>query len=249
MTNDMSSKRGKIYAQLGIEPSSKVCHNVLMKSATIREHVFSLREQGYSYNMISAKTGISKGTLSDWLSEMGFIPNSEVVERIGRARTAAVLAQQQRKLKSLVLAHSMAAKDIQSVSKRDLLMLGLGVYIGEGSKTGGITRIINSNPLIIKLALKWFQEIFGLTIQNFKVRIHLYPDNDIKETLLYWSRQLNIPLEQFQKTQVDTRTGKKMFKRGKLSYGTAHVTVQSMGKPEHGVFLQRRINAWIEKVI
>jgi arsenate reductase-like glutaredoxin family protein len=199
--------------------------------------------------MISAKTGISKGTLSDWLSEMEFVPNNEVIERIGRARTASVLAQQQRKLKSLALAHSMAAKDIQAISKRDLLMLGLGVYIGEGSKTGGITRIVNSNPLIIKLTLKWFREVFGVTVKNFKVRIHLYPDNDIKKTLQYWSRQLNIPLKQFQKTQVDTRRGKKMFKRGKLPYGTAHVTVQSMGKPEHGVFLQRRINAWIEKVM
>lgn len=199
--------------------------------------------------MIAARTGMSKGTLSDWLSGIEFTPNAEVVERIGRARTAAVLAQQQRKLNSLALAKSMAAADIQSISKRDLQMLGLGVYIGEGSKSFGITKIVNSNPKIIRLCLKWFKEVFGISNRNFRVRIHLYPDNDIKETLNFWSNVLKIPLEQFQKTQIDIRTGKRMFKRGKLPYGTAHVTVQSMGKPEHGVFLQRRINAWIEKVM
>ena len=215
----------------------------------VREQVFSLRQQGYSYNIISARTGISKGTLSDWLSEVEYIPNAEVLGRIGRARTAAVVAQRQKKLQSIEKAHRMAIGDIGSVSKRDLLMVGLGVYIGEGSKTGGITRIVNSNPLIIRLTLRWLKEVFGVPSKSFKVRINLYPDNNIKETLRHWSKQLNIPLEQFQETYVDTRTGKKMFKKGKLPYGTAHVTVQSMGRPEHGVFLQRRINAWIEKVM
>ncbi len=220
-----------------------------MKSETLREQVFSLRKQGYSYNLISARTGISKSTLSDWLSEVAYRPNNEVKERIGRARTAAVLAQQQKKLKSLEFAEKMAEKEIRMVSKRDLLMLGLGVYIGEGSKSHGITRIVNSNPKIINLAIKWFKEIFGLATENFKIRIHLYPENNIEETLQFWSKEIRIPLAQFQKAQVDRRTGKKMFKRGKLPYGTAHVTVQSLGRPEHGVFLLRRINAWIERVM
>ena len=220
-----------------------------MKSATVREKVFSLRKQGYSYNIIAEQTGISKGTLSDWLSEVPFTPNNEVKARIGRARTASIVAQRKRKLESFKLAEVVARKDIGKISKRDLLMLGLGVYIGEGSKTGGITRIVNSNPLIIRLTLRWFREIFGVAVRNFKVRIHLYPDNDIQETLEHWSKELSIPMEQFQAPHVDTRTGKKAFKRGKLPYGTAHVTVQGLGKPEHGVFLQRRINAWIEKVM
>lgn len=220
-----------------------------MRPETLRTQAFSLRKQGFSYNMIAAQTGLSKSTLSDWLSEVRFVPNDEVKARIGRARTAAVLAQQQRKMQSLKLARARAERDIGRLSKRDLQMLGLGVYIGEGSKNSGITRVANSNPQIIKLCLRWFKKIFVLKKENFRVRIHLYPDNDLQNTLRFWSDELQIPLSQFQKTQIDRRVGKKMFKRGKLPYGTAHVTVQSMGRPEHGVFLQRRINAWIEKVV
>ncbi len=199
--------------------------------------------------MISAKTGVSKGTLSEWLSKVPFTPNEEVKDRIGRARTSAILAQRKRKLQSLALAEEMSVKDIPMLTKKGLQMLGLGVYIGEGSKTGGITRVVNASPLVIRLTLRWFKEIFGVRTRNFKVRIHLYPDNDITETLRYWSKQLGIPLTQFQTSRVDTRKGKKAFKKGKLPFGTAHVTVQSLGKPEHGVFLQRRINAWIERVM
>lgn len=199
--------------------------------------------------MISAKTGVSKGTLSEWLSRVPYVPNAEVRARIGKARAVSVQAQQKRKHQSLALAEAMSAKDIPTLTKKDLLMLGLGVYIGEGSKTGGITRVVNASPLVIRLTLRWFKEIFGVSTRNFKVRIHLYPDSDVTETLRYWSRQLGIPLTQFQTSQVDMRTGKKAFKKGKLPFGTAHVTVQSLGKPEHGVFLQRRINAWIERVM
>lgn len=226
-----------------------VCYNGELKSATLREKAFSLRKQGYSYNIIAERTGISKGTLSDWLSGIPFTPNDEVKARIGRARSASIVAQRKRKTDSFELAEATARKDIGKMSRRDLLMLGLGVYIGEGSKTGGITRIVNSNPLIIKLTLKWFREVFGITTESFRVRVHLYPDNNIKETLRYWSKELQIPLGQFQTPSIDVRKGKKMFKRGKLPYGTAHVTVHSLGRPEYGVFLQRRINAWIEKVM
>lgn len=220
-----------------------------MRSETTRQEVFSLRKQGYSYNDISAKTGISKSTLSNWLTGLEYVPNEEVKARIGRVRIAAMVAQRQKKLRSIEKAREMAAVDIGVVSKRDLLMLGLGVYIGEGSKSAGITRIINSDPKIIRVTLRWFKEVFGLADENFRIRIHLYPDNNIDETLHFWSKELNIPLNQFHKCQVDRRTGKKMFKRGKLPFGTAHVTVHSMGKPEHGVFLLRRIQGWIEKVM
>ena len=208
-----------------------------------------LRKQGYSYNIISEKTGVSKSTLSGWLSKVAFVPNDEVKERIGRSHVAVMLAQQQRKLRSLELASTLAKKDIGTLSKRDLQMLGLGVYIGEGSKSFGITRVVNSDYRVVNLCLRWFKKVFHLTNKNFRVRIHLYPDNDTEKTLCFWSRRLHIPLTQFQKTQVDTRSGKNMFKIGKLPYGTAHVTVCGMGKPEHGVFLQRRINAWIDTVM
>ena len=49
------------------------------------------------------------------------------------------------------------------------MMLGLGLYIGEGGKTDGLIRIINSDPKVIKLAIKWFKFSFGIKTENIKV--------------------------------------------------------------------------------
>lgn len=128
-------------------------------------------------------------------------------------------------------------------------MLGLGIYIGEGAKTYDITRVINADPKIIKFAVRWFEEVCGLPRENLRIRIHLYPDNNIKKCMKFWSDISGIPLQQFQKTYIDLRQNKKMFKRGKLPYGTAHLSVHSNGKKEFGVFLARKINAWMGEVL
>ena len=216
---------------------------------TIREQVFKLRNEGYSYNYISEKIGISKSTLSGWLAKTPYTPNKETIAKIGKARAASGYWKAKRKQESIEEAEKEAKKDIGEITKRDLFVLGLGIYIGEGTKTHSIVRIINADPKIIKFAVRWFEEACGLSRENFRIRLHLYPDNDVKKCMRFWSNISGIPLTQFQKTYIDIRKGKKMFKRGKLPYGTAHLGIKSNGKKEFGVFLARRINGWIKRVL
>jgi len=80
------------------------------------------------------------------------------------------------------------------LTKGIYLCLGLlSLYIGEGSKSYGIIRIINANPDVIKFMIKWFKEIFGMTDKNFLMRLHLYPDNNKKECLDFWQKETNLP--------------------------------------------------------
>jgi len=130
-----------------------------------------------------------------------------------------------------------------------IVMLGLGLYIGEGSKTRGTIRIINSDPKVITLAIKWFKDTFGVTDKNFTIAIHLYPDNNVKRSLKYWSKETGILLNQFGKTQIDHRKNKKEGKRGKLLHGTAHLYVRANNNPRHGVFLSRKIKAMMNRVM
>lgn len=200
--------------------------------------------------MISEKVGITKSTLSDWLGKISYKPNKETIDRIGRGRAQSARTNATMKQKSFDDARMVAITDIgASLSRRDVMMLGLGIYIGEGSKSHGIVRMTNANPLIIRATMRWFKEFFGLYDKNFALRIHVYPDTNIKQALHFWSRSTGLPLTQFHKTHVDIRTNKKMAKRGKLPFGTAHLHVRSLGKKEFGIFLSRRINAMIDKVL
>jgi hypothetical protein len=220
-----------------------------MHGISVKEKAINLRKKGYSYNLISGKTGISKSTLYGWLSSIPYIPNQEVIERIGKARAASGEFKAKQKAKSIQEAKELAKKDVGEVSDRDLFMLGLGIYIGEGTKLGDTVRIINSDPRIIKLSIKWLIKKCGLTVDNFVIRLHIYPDNDENECIRHWSKETSVPMAQFQKTQIDTRKNKKLFKKGKLPYGTAHMTIQSRGERTFGSFLGRRIRAWMEEVL
>lgn len=221
----------------------------MTKTITVREQVFKLRKKGYSYNYILQKIKISKSTLSAWLSNVPYTPNQITIKKIGKARAASGYWKAKRKLESIKSAEEEAKKDIGQITKRDLFMLGIGIYIGEGSKTHNIIRVINANPKIIRFVVKWFEEVCGLPRENFRIRLHLYPDNDIKKCIDFWSNVSEIPISQFQKISIDQRKGKKMFKRGKLPYGTAHLSIRSNGKKEFGVFLARKINGWMEEVL
>lgn len=220
-----------------------------MKPQFLKEKAITLRKSGYSYTDIRQKTGVSKSTLSDWLGDVPYTPNILVLKRMEKARIASAVVKNRQKQESIALAKYIAGRDIGTINKRDIFMLGLGIYIGEGTKTHGIIRVINSNPFIIKFIIKWFKNICGLEKKNFVIRLHLYPDNNQKESIKFWSKITGVPKHQFHKIQVDRRINKKLAKRGKLPYGTAHLGIRSFGEKRFGVFLSRKINAWIDKVL
>lgn len=221
----------------------------MTKPLSLRKKAFELRKSGFSYSYISEKIRITKGTLSAWLSSVPYAPNDEMLLKMGKARTASGLAKHKLKLDSMDKANRQAKRDIGVLSRRDVFMLGLGLYLGEGTKTHDIVRIINSNPQTMSFAVRWFKEVCGLENSNFRLRLHVYPDNNVAESIKFWSLATSISESQFQQTYIDVRKGKKMFKRGKLPYGTAHLSIRSNGRKEFGVFLARRINGWISEVL
>lgn len=217
-----------------------------MKSS-IKVKALQLRKEGWSYNIISQKLGVSKSTLSHWLREVPYNPNEEVQRRISEGPAKSAILSHAKKLELIFTTKAKAALEIGRLTKRDLWMLGLGLYIGEGSKLYESIRVLNSDPDVIKLAMKWFREVCGLSTENFTVAIHLYPDTPVNEALKYWSEITKVPISQFGKTQVDLRNNKSRKKHRKLPHGTAHITIRSNGKQEHGVLLHRRIIGWIEE--
>lgn len=119
------------------------------------------------------------------------------------------------------------------------------IYIGEGAKSSEIIRISNSDPRVIRVAVKWLQDACGLTKDNLTVRLHLYPDNNDQECTQYWQKITDLPLKNFRKSTIDRRKNKRTAKVRKLPYGTAHITVISNGDPEKGRRLFRRIDGWM----
>jgi hypothetical protein len=207
-----------------------------------------LRKKGYSYNYITQHTGIPKSTLSGWLQKVSYSPNKYTTHVIGKARAASALAKSKIRMGDIAEARKEAIKHIAVVSQRDLLMLGIGIYIGEGTKSHEQVRIINSDARIIALAVRWFTEILSVPKDNLRIRLHLYPDSNVLKSTRFWEKQTGIPKHHFQKISVDRRTNKKMLNYGKLPYGTVHLSVLSQGDKRFGKHLARLIFSMIDIV-
>lgn len=214
-----------------------------------KQEALRLRREGYSYTYIKNVLKIPKSTLSDWLHNIKFTPNKVTLETIGKARIESGKYKNKLKKENILKAVLQAEKDIGNMTNRDIMMLGLGIYIGEGGKTAGLTRLINSDPKIITFMIKWFKTSFNVKVKNLTLRLHLYPDNDVDKCIKYWSQKTKIPTTQFTKTIIDTRTDKKNKNRNKLPFGTAHLSIKSFNNKDLGVYLHRRIMAWINKVL
>lgn len=214
-----------------------------------RTKAIKLRNLGYSYGMIRDKLGISKSTLSNWLSQIKFKPNYKVLERIGQARLKSAVSKHQLKLLDIAQRKKEAAQQVGKLTQRDLFLLGIGIYLGEGSKATEEIKVANSDPVIIKIALKWLQNFCELENQHFRITLHGYPDTDLTKALKFWSKETFIPTKQFTKVVIDRRKNKSILRRRKLPYGTAHLYVRGGGTIVPGVkSLHRKIMGWIENV-
>jgi transcriptional regulator with XRE-family HTH domain len=209
-----------------------------------------LRKAGYSYAMINKKLGVAKSTLSNWLNNIEFLPNEEVIARIGRAKLKSALFKQKMKFADMEKRQKEALKDVGTLSTRDLFMLGIGLYLGEGSKANEQVRIVNSDPAILKLAISWFKKSFNLDTENFKITVHDYPDNNIEKNKRFWSKQTKIPIEQFSKSTLDRRVNKLAINKRKLPYGTAHLYIKKGTSNIIGIVsLHRKIMGLIDAII
>lgn len=217
-----------------------------MKPLSLKEKAIDYRKRGYSYNMISQKLGLAKSTLSNWLHDIDFVPNKEVLLRIEKAKRNLVKGMYERRRKILETREKIknnARREIKNLTEKDLWYVGAILYLAEGYKAQKDVRLTNSDPRVIKLFTIWLRKICKVPIRDFRAELHIYPDNSEREAVAYWSKITGIPRSQFSKTQIDRRIKKSRFKHGYLPYGTLHIRIRKSGELFH------KILGWIERIL
>lgn len=216
---------------------------------SVREKAENFRDAGYSYNMIRSELNVPLSTLSGWLSHRPFTPNRKVIDRIKYGPIKAAAASHKARLERIADTKAAAIKEIGAISKRDLWMVGIGLYIGEGAKSIENVRIMNSDPAVIRLALRWFREICGLNNDQIAVNMFIYPDTSKGKAIAFWQDITGLPKKNFGKTIIDLRTNKRRHAKGKLPFGTIQLRVRANGDTTKGVVLFRRIMGWSDALL
>jgi len=204
-----------------------------------------LRRQGKSINEVKNILNVSKASVSLWVRDIVLTTkqkkllskNGRSVESIEKRRLSRISNTQSK----TNIAIEIAKKEITNISKNDLKIIGISLYLGEGGKTKrGIARLTNSDPAIIKIIMRFFREICRVEESKFRGHIHTFSKNNKKESEKYWSKISGIPISQFYKTYIKQSIASKN-KRNTLQYGTFDVSVN-----DTQLFL--KILGWMNKL-
>ncbi len=181
-----------------------------MYSIQLKNKVLTLRKQGKSIYEIAEKLSLSPTTVSYWcknilLSEKlrsKISQNGKLKARAGMLVYTENLRQQ--RLQRTTQNKREGARMIGAFSPRDLLLVGLGLYWGEGYKyDNSELGFTNSNPRIIHFYMKWL-ELFNISKRDLilKLTINNAFKSHEKHIKKYWMSNLKIPLNQFTKTTL-----------------------------------------------
>lgn len=179
----------------------------------------ALRKEGISMTVIEKKLGIPRSTLSGWFKNIK-LSEEKCTKLMNNKRDGWLKAREKavewhRAQKALRLRHAEkeAQKTLNNIDITDeILDLALAMlYFGEGAKTG-VTSLASSNPTILRFVLKVLKRNYAITPDMIRCDLHLRMDQDSEKLKQYWSKELNIPIEQFKHVAFDKRS------EGKATY-------------------------------
>ncbi len=187
-----------------------------------RRKAIELRKQGKTYSQILNEVKVAKSSISLWLKDVPL--SKDQIDNIKEIRKKAVERYRETmKLKRVNRYKSYYEEQKNKLlpfSERELFIAGLLLYWGEGNKAStNSTSINNTNPKVVKFALYWMVKSLGIPKNKIKVQVHLYKDMDIKKELEFWSKELKIPLEQFNKPYIKDSNRSDLDQKG-FGHGT-----------------------------
>jgi hypothetical protein len=107
-----------------------------------------------------------------------------------------------------------------------LRVSALMLYFAEGTKKGRNVDFTNSNILMVKIWLKFLKKICKVDVKRIKFQLHLHYDMDEEDIRKWWSKNLNVPQENFTKSYIK-KVKKKGTYKAKSEIGTIKVRYSS----------------------
>jgi transposase-like protein len=186
----------------------------------LREEAIRLRKQErLSYSEIKERLDVAKSTLSYWLRDYP-LSEEEIRKRqkegwkkaqASRERYRNTMREKKEKKKQKI--YERYKEKFAELSKREFLIAGLMLYLGEGTKKKRATvSIINTDPSILNFFIAWMEKFLDADKNEIKVHLHLYENMNIEKEKEYWKENLGIEESQLYKPSI------RSVKDGSFSY-------------------------------
>jgi hypothetical protein len=179
----------------------------------LKESAIGLRQSGMSMTVIERRLGIPRSTLSGWFKNVTLTTDQKVLLQKNskdgwkRARKSALEWHKTQKALRLQQAEKEARKVINEINLTPAILdvAFAMLYFGEGAKSGS-TSIANSDPIILNFVLNVLELNYKITRNLVRCELHIRADQDPITLKLYWSQELNVPLDRFRGVYVDQRS-------------------------------------------
>lgn len=177
----------------------------------VREEIIRLRACGLSIPEIFRKTGVSKTSVQRYVK--GIVVPEASLKRLKEKQGGA--KQRAAGLRENCIEE--AALMLGTLSKRDYLILLIGLYWGEGTKRD--FSIINSDPKLLQTVMLSLK-MTGVSLERISLSLRLHSDISIARAKRFWSRALDVSEERI--GRIEIIEGKK---KGKLPHGMCRIRV------------------------
>ncbi|MET9505994.1 hypothetical protein ABZY42_30435 [Streptomyces sp. NPDC006622] len=209
----------------------------------LRDRARELRRQGWTYDQIQVELGCSKSSISLWVRDL---PKPERGNPSERARVAARKRWEHEgaiRDAERTETKAAAAREIGSMTDRELFMAGVALYWAEGTKDKTYDRresviFVNSDTGVIELYLAWL-DLLGVARERLRFTVMIHETADVPGAEQYWADLVQADRSSFYKTTLKKHNPKTVRKNVGDSYrGCLAVRVLK------GADLYRRIEGW-----
>lgn len=209
-----------------------------IKKEKEKRQAIALRLQGKSYNEIRSLLNVrSKGTISSWLKNLKLPPSAKLKLRknIEKAHVRGFLrfnidrTLRIKKENKTALSHGKAS--IGSVTKRELMLIGVALYWGEGTKSLARSNwslsFANSDAKMVRTYMRFLREVCCVSEDKIRAGIHLYDNIDNIQGKKYWAKITKLPVERFWIVRQVSRASKGVRNPRSLPFGTVVIRVNN----------------------
>lgn len=217
-----------------------------------KDKAIELRKRGFSYREILKKVHVAKSSLSLWLKSVKLASSQK--QRLTAKKLAGMSrGWESRRKKRIEITKEIkdrAKKQIGRLSRRELWLIGIALYWGEGTKEkydnpGSGVEFSNSDKFMVKVFIKWLLGVVQITKKEifFEIYIHENHKHNMSRAIKHWSNCTGFPKSKFNKVYYKKNKIKTNRKNtGNNYFGLLRVNVKSSSS------LNRKIQGWIEGI-
>lgn len=215
----------------------------MQQKRELKNKVRLLRKKGMSLKHIENATGAARSSVSVWVRDIvlttqqikALHQNQHSQKTIELRRSSRLLHERARRQKY----YDEGVRMFADLSKKNLFMLALGLYWGEGSKSSrGTCSVTNSDPWVIQVMIRFFRELCAVPQHKIYCHIHVHAHMDVKKIEEYWQRVTQLPAKNFFKTTI--QKNRVAVPKDSLPYGTCAISV-------YDTVLRIKIESWMHR--